>query len=330
MSTKRTADELTGGNTTAAAAAAGPIHSHNSNEIGGGFYHSHSDNEPAHYHPSAAGNYADRDAFKCRDYSDRAFTIGVGGPVGSGKTHLILSLCKYLRDKYSICVVTNDIFTAEDCEFLTINNALGIGNNNRIRALETGGCPHAAVRDDCSGNLHHLYQLTAEFNPDFCFVESGGDNLSAAFSRELADYTIYVIDVAGGDKIPRKGGPGITQSDLLVINKTDLATAVGADLILMEQQAKSMRTIADSVDSDAAIDSTATIDTIGPVILAQVKHMIGIDLIATEILQSWNKIKSLNQLTAAIAIDNNPSATTIGLSVYDDSNENTKKSKSTE
>lgn len=174
----------------------------------------------------------ERDPVMMRNYKDRAFTIGIGGPVGSGKTALTLSLCRHLRDKYSLVVVTNDIFTKEDCEFLTKNEALS--PSDRIRAVETGGCPHAAIREDCSSNLTAVEELTAKYTPDLAFVEAGGDNLAANFSRELADYIIYVIDVAGGDKVPRKGGPGITQSDLLVINKTDLAEAVGADLELMK------------------------------------------------------------------------------------------------
>src|SRR5213075_1754169 len=147
-----------------------------------------------------------------------------GGPVGSGKTALLLALCRALRDQHSLGVVTNDIFTREDAEFLQRNEALP---RERIRAVETGGCPHAAIREDISHNLLALEQLMEEVHPELLFVESGGDNLAAQYSRELADYTIYVIDVAGGDKVPRKGGPGITQSDLLVINKTDLAPHVG-------------------------------------------------------------------------------------------------------
>src|SRR5688500_11248257 len=146
--------------------------------------------------------------------------IGIGGPVGSGKTALVEALCRRLRDQYSLAVVTNDIFTKEDGEFLVRHQALP---PERIAAVETGGCPHTAVRDDVSQNLDALERLMRRSHPDLLFVESGGDNLAAQFSRDLADFTIYVIDVSGGDKIPRKGGPGITQSDLLVINKTDLA-----------------------------------------------------------------------------------------------------------
>jgi len=162
----------------------------------------------------------------------------VYSPVGSGKTALMLALCLALREKYSIAAVTNDIFTREDAEFLTKHEALPA---SRIRAIETGGCPHAAVREDISANLAALEDLHREFNADILLIESGGDNLAANYSRELADYIIYVIDVSGGDKIPRKGGPGITQSDLLVVNKTDLAEAVGADLDVMERDARKMR-----------------------------------------------------------------------------------------
>ena len=162
-----------------------------------------------------------------RDYSQRAFTVGIGGPVGSGKTALLLALCRLLRDDHSLAVVTNDIFTKEDGEFLVRHAALPA---DRITAVETGGCPHTAVRDDVSQNLDALGQLMRRFTPDLLFVESGGDNLAATFSPELADLTIYVIDVAAADKMPSKGGPGITRSDLLVINKVDLAPYVGADV----------------------------------------------------------------------------------------------------
>lgn len=152
----------------------------------------------------------------------------------------MLALCQQLRDKYSIAAVTNDIFTREDAEFLTRNDALP-GAPERIMAIETGGCPHAAVREDISANLTALTELHKKFDTDMLLIESGGDNLAANYSRELADFIIYVIDVAGGDKVPRKGGPGITGSDLLVVNKTDLAKAVGADLGVMERDAKKMR-----------------------------------------------------------------------------------------
>src|SRR5215470_1542974 len=173
-----------------------------------------------------------------RDFARRAFTVGIGGPVGSGKTALVLALCRALRDQVRLGVVTNDIFTREDAEFLERHQALPPGH---IRAVETGGCPHTAIRDDVTPNLLALEELMAAVRPELLFVESGGDNLAAQYSRELADYTIYVIDVAGGDKVPRKGGPGITQSDLLVINKIDLAPHVGADLAVMERDARRMR-----------------------------------------------------------------------------------------
>jgi len=165
--------------------------------------------------------------------------VGVGGPVGSGKTALIDRLCKHMRDAYEIAVITNDIYTKEDAEFLTRSGALP---PERIMGVETGGCPHTAIREDASINLAALADMRARFlGLDVIFVESGGDNLAATFSPELADLTIYVIDVAAGDKIPRKGGPGITRSDLLVINKIDLAPMVGASLEVMDRDAKKMR-----------------------------------------------------------------------------------------
>lgn len=165
--------------------------------------------------------------------------VGVGGPVGSGKTALLDNLCKYLRNEYQIAVITNDIYTKEDAEFLTRANSL---DSNRIIGVETGGCPHTAIREDASANLAAVAQLRGEFiNLDLILIESGGDNLAATFSPELADLTIYVIDVSAGDKIPRKGGPGITRSDLLVINKIDLAPHVGADLSVMERDSTKMR-----------------------------------------------------------------------------------------
>ena len=165
--------------------------------------------------------------------------IGIGGPVGSGKTALLDLLCKAMRDTYQIAVVTNDIYTQEDAMFLTASNALAA---ERIIGVETGGCPHTAIREDASMNLAAIEDLSQKFNDlDIIFVESGGDNLSATFSPELADITIYVIDVAEGEKIPRKGGPGITRSDLLVINKIDLAPYVGASLEIMESDSRRMR-----------------------------------------------------------------------------------------
>ena len=165
--------------------------------------------------------------------------VGIGGPVGSGKTALTLALCLALRDKYNIAVITNDIYTEEDAQFLVRNEAL---TPERIIGVETGGCPHTAIREDASINLEAVDRLNKRFSDlDVIFVESGGDNLAATFSPELSDLTIYVIDVAAGEKIPRKGGPGITKSDLLVINKIDLAPMVGASLEVMDQDTKRMR-----------------------------------------------------------------------------------------
>ncbi len=165
--------------------------------------------------------------------------MGIGGPVGSGKTALINALCKKMRTAYQIAVVTNDIYTKEDAQFLIRNEALA---EERIRGVETGGCPHTAIREDASMNLSAIDDLNRTFpDLDMVIVESGGDNLAATFSPELSDLTIYVIDVAAGDKIPRKGGPGITKSDLLVINKIDLAPHVGASLDVMEKDARKMR-----------------------------------------------------------------------------------------
>jgi len=217
--------------------------------------------------PDGPGAFHARQEPLARDYNARAFTVGIGGPVGSGKTALLLALCQHLRDDYNLAVVTNDIFTKEDGEFLVRQGALPA---ERITAVETGGCPHTAVRDDVSQNLDALRQLMVRFGPDLLFVESGGDNLAAQFSRELADFTIYVIDVSGGDKIPRKGGPGITQSDLLVINKTDLAALVGADLDVMARDSKRMRGE-------------------GPFLFAQVTNGIGVAEVANALLHSWRQ-----------------------------------------
>lgn len=167
------------------------------------------------------------------------FRVGIAGPVGSGKTALLDALCKSLRTSHQIAVVTNDIYTQEDAQFLVRSQAL---ESDRILGVETGGCPHTAIREDASINLAAIEQLERRFcDLDLVFLESGGDNLAATFSPELVDLTIYVIDVAAGDKIPRKGGPGITKSDLLVINKIDLAPFVGADLSVMERDTKKMR-----------------------------------------------------------------------------------------
>ena len=228
--------------------------------------HDHGGHGHTHEHMDHPGLFQER----CmplvdRDYRQRAFTVGVGGPVGTGKTALVLALCRGLRDRIRLGVVTNDIFTREDAEFLIRHNAL---EAEKIRAIETGGCPHAAIREDISGNLLALEELTEQIDPEILLLESGGDNLAAYFSRELADYTIYVIDVAGGDKIPRKGGPGITQSDLLVINKVDLAPAVGADLSVMERDSKSMR-------GD------------GPFVFAEIKNGVGVQQIIDHVVHAW-------------------------------------------
>jgi urease accessory protein len=227
--------------------------------------HRHRHDLDRDHDPDTPGRFQERPAPIARDYQERAFTIGIGGPVGSGKTALLLALCRLLRDDYNLAVVTNDIFTKEDAEFLVRNEALA---PERIAAVETGGCPHTAVRDDVSQNLDALQQLMEKFHPQLLFVESGGDNLAAQFSRELADYTIYVIDVSGGDKIPRKGGPGITQSDLLIINKTDLASLVRADLGVMARDSRKMR-------GD------------GPFVFAQVLNGVGLREIADRLLAAW-------------------------------------------
>ena len=232
------------------------FHDGHDHDHGSGHTHDHLDH-PGHFH--------ERELPLPRDFSQRAFTVGVGGPVGSGKTALMLQLCKRLREHKSVAAVTNDIFTKEDGEFLVRHGAL---DPERIRAVETGGCPHAAIREDISANLLALEELHSKFKPDILLLESGGDNLAACYSRELADYTIQVIDVCGGDKIPRKGGPGITQSDLLVINKTDLAAGVGADLEIMARDSKKMRGN-------------------GPFVFAQVKHGIGVDEIIDHIIHAW-------------------------------------------
>lgn len=168
-----------------------------------------------------------------------ALRVGIGGPVGSGKTALVRLLCEHLKERYNLGVITNDIYTREDAEFLQRHNAL---DANRILGVETGGCPHTAIREDASMNLSAVAQLQAEIpGLELLLIESGGDNLAATFSPELSDLTLYVIDVSAGDKIPRKGGPGITKSDLLIINKIDLAPLVGADLSVMERDARNMR-----------------------------------------------------------------------------------------
>jgi len=221
-----------------------------------------------------------------RDFGERGFTVGIGGPVGSGKTALVLKLCQTLFDKSdrNLAVVTNDIFTQEDAEFLVRHEALP---RELIRAVETGGCPHAAIREDISANLTALEDLTRYMTrsggrggneqtpssspPPLLLCESGGDNLAANFSSELADLTLYVIDVAGGDKVPRKGGPGITQSDLLIVNKVDLAEAVGADLQVMERDAAVMR------------------NHRGPTVFASIKQGQGLEDIRNFILENYHR-----------------------------------------
>jgi urease accessory protein len=185
--------------------------------------------------------------------------VGIGGPVGAGKTHLTAALCMALRDRYSLAVITNDIYTREDAEFLMRAQALPL---DRIAGVETGGCPHTAIREDASINLQAVAEMRARHpDLDLVLIESGGDNLSATFSPELADLTLYVIDVCAGDKIPRKGGPGITKSDLLIINKTDLAPHVGASLDVMDRDARKMRGER-------------------PFVFAQVKNGVGVEEIA--------------------------------------------------
>lgn len=229
------------------------------------FFQKHNHHGHEHESWSHPGLFHNREAPRNRDYNLRAFTVGIGGPVGSGKTALLLELCRRLRNDYSLGVVTNDIFTKEDAEFLIRNEALP---KERIRAVETGGCPHAAIREDISHNMDALKNLMHDLSPELLFVESGGDNLAAQYSRELVDYTIYVIDVSGGDKVPRKGGPGITQSDLLIINKTDLAPYVGADLSVMERDARKMRGE-------------------GPFVFAQVANGEGVSEIIKHLLKTW-------------------------------------------
>mmetsp|Transcript_20442 Transcript_20442/g.33744 ORF Transcript_20442/g.33744 Transcript_20442/m.33744 type:complete len:280 (+) Transcript_20442:171-1010(+) len=241
--------------------------------------HGHGNGEHGHSHEilDGPGDFEKRDSVKRvhegrEEFKRRSFTVGIGGPVGSGKTHLCLALCRHFRrtGHENIACITNDIFTREDGEFLTRNEAL---EAERIRSIETGGCPHAAIREDISANLQAAEELTAQFHPELILIESGGDNLAANFSRELADYIIYVIDVSGGDKIPRKGGPGVTQSDLLVINKTDLAEAVGSDLAVMDRDAKKMRGT-------------------GPTVFTQIKFDKGVPEIADLILGAATSLTS--------------------------------------
>lgn len=189
--------------------------------------------------------------------------VGIGGPVGCGKTALMEALCKRLRTTYDLCAITNDIYTKEDARLLTVADALPV---ERIMGVETGGCPHTAIREDCSINLAAIAEMRRRFpNLDLILLESGGDNLAATFSPELVDLTIHVIDVAGGEKIPRKGGPGITRSDLLVINKTDLAPHVGANLDIMEADTKRMRPNR-------------------PYVMASIRHGVGVETVAEFII----------------------------------------------
>ena len=224
-----------------------------------------------------------------QSWKDRGFTVGIGGPVGSGKTALVLALTKMLQkdSQLPLGVVTNDIFTQEDAEFLTRNNALPA---HLIRAVETGGCPHAAIREDISANLTACEDLTEtlrlEMEPSsqqisLILCESGGDNLAANFSKELADLTLYVIDVAGGDKVPRKGGPGITQSDLLIINKIDLAEAVGADLDVMRRDADRMRSSRGGAGG-----------VVGPTVFASVRHGTAMQEIHEFVVAAYQKATS--------------------------------------
>ncbi len=190
--------------------------------------------------------------------------VGIGGPVGSGKTTLLEMLCKAMRDQYDLVAITNDIYTKEDQRLLTVSGALAA---DRIMGVETGGCPHTAIREDCSINLEAIDRMLVDHpNADIVFVESGGDNLAATFSPELSDLTIYVIDVAAGEKIPRKGGPGITKSDLFVINKTDLAPFVGADLSVMEVDTIRMRT---------------TSKGLKPFVMTNLKELTGLDQVVS-------------------------------------------------
>ncbi|TFY81342.1 hypothetical protein EWM64_g2670 [Hericium alpestre] len=257
-------------NNLSPAAASNSLKNHHSHDgVGGTHEHDHGIGEHGHTHEHLEhpGKFAERDMpdYSSRNFEERGFTVGIGGPVGSGKTALTLALCQRLRTEYNIATVTNDIFTKEDQEFLIRNRALPAP---RILAIETGGCPHAAIREDISANMGALETLQAKYECQLLFVESGGDNLAANYSRELADYIIYVIDVAGGDKIPRKGGPGISQSDLLVINKIDIAQYVGASLEVMERDSKLMR-------GD------------GPTVFTSVKQGTGVDDVVALVLAAW-------------------------------------------
>ncbi|GAA5972846.1 hypothetical protein JCM11641_003969 [Rhodosporidiobolus odoratus] len=277
-------------------------HDHHSHDqaTGGGHSHDHGAQEHGHTHElmEHPGKFAERDLpdWSLRNFAERGFTIGIGGPVGSGKTALTLALCRYFRDSHNIAVVTNDIFTKEDQEFLIRNEALS--DPGRIRAIETGGCPHAAIREDISANMGALEDLQATYNCDLLFVESGGDNLAANYSRELADYAsaafpipriiffpahlltqiIYVIDVSGGDKIPRKGGPGISQSDLLVVNKIDIAEYVGASLEVMKRA---------QIKLQLGMTDAGRMRDGGPTLFTSVKRNEGVEGVAELIKGAW-------------------------------------------
>mmetsp|Transcript_10798 Transcript_10798/g.15916 ORF Transcript_10798/g.15916 Transcript_10798/m.15916 type:complete len:254 (-) Transcript_10798:1351-2112(-) len=228
-----------------------------------------------HYSYNGPGRYEIfPDRWQDRDFDHRGFTVGIGGPVGSGKTALVEQLCYMLPPVLNdaIAVVTNDIFTQEDKDFLLRNKALP---KSHLRAVETGGCPHAAIREDVTANLRALEDLTRSTKAPLLLCESGGDNLAANFSPELADITLYVIDVAAGDKVPRKGGPGITQSDVLCINKIDLADAVGADLEVMERDAQKMR------------------GDIAPTVFMSVKNRTGLDQVTQHIIDNYQQAMTM-------------------------------------
>eukprot|EP00835_Amoeboradix_gromovi_P002009 NODE_104_length_19952_cov_0.449000.p9 type:complete len:249 gc:universal NODE_104_length_19952_cov_0.449000:19828-19082(-) len=234
--------------------------------------HSHSHDVGSHSHghrhdPLTRGEFSTRAKPLDRDFKDRAFTVGIAGPVGSGKTALALRLCQNLKDRLEMAVITNDIFTKEDGEFLQKNLALPAG---RIVAVQTGSCPHAAIREDITMNLNAAEELSRLFKLNLLLIESGGDNLAASFSRQLADYIIYVIDTSGGDKIPRKGGPGVCESDLLVINKCDIAEYVQCNLDTMFNDALQMR------------DN-------GPVVITNLKDQVGVDKVINHILEAMKR-----------------------------------------
>jgi urease accessory protein len=213
--------------------------------------HEHGPDEVPHTHPEPGV-----DPHQPLHGGPRALRVGIGGPVGSGKTALVAALCRALGDELRLAVVTNDIYTTEDADFLLRN---GVLPEERVRAVETGCCPHTAIRDDISANLDAVEDLEEKLGPlDLVLVESGGDNLTATFSKGLIDQQIFVVDVAGGDKVPRKGGPGVTTADLLVINKTDLAPLVGADLSVMDRDARARRHDLPTVFLSLAEDKQAT------------------------------------------------------------------------